>query len=179
MPLLIRQLFNAIEQLDVTQVRQLLARGVSAEAIDSEYGRPLAVWGDGLFGWWQQVADGYATTPLTEQQKITLLQPHIEIFDRLLAAGANVHLWDSDEFYGVLWDAASAACVPMVQRLLELRVNPNSIDDEGLPILSSICDLWFEREFQIEDLSATDVLPEQRMTLQLLRQYGAKTQAEL
>ena len=179
MPLSIQQLFRAIEQLDVTQVQTLLAHGISAEATDSEYGRPLAVWGDGLFAWWQQVADGYATTPLTEQQKITLLQPHIEIFDLLLAAGANVHLWDSDEFYGVLWDAASAACVPMVQRLLDLQVNPNSIDDEGLPILSSVCDLWFERDFQLSDLTAHDVLPEQRATLQLLRQYGAKTQAEL
>ncbi len=51
------------------------------------------------------------------------------------------------KYYGPLWDAASAACAPVVQRLLDEKVDPNTKDEDGLTILSSISDLLFHLRF--------------------------------
>lgn len=171
-------LFESIIAHDVERVKQALVQGASVHHIDDEHGHALSVWGDALFDWWQAVDQAYHSIPFTEQQKQQQLEPHQRIFDLLLEYGANVYLWDCDLFYGPLWDAASAACVPMVQRLLDLGVNPNTLDDEDYPILSSICYLWFEHDFEQLSTSASLRL-EQQHTLSLLRQHGAKTATEL
>src|SRR5690606_38977691 len=105
------------------------------------------------------------------------LQPYLDILHALIAADANLHLWDSEELYGPLWDAASAACVPVVKILLDHKVDPNRRDDEGLTILSSISDLFFDRDF--DQIDWADALPEERATLELLRANGAKMSKEL
>ena len=79
--------------------------------------------------------------------------------------------------YGPLWDAASSACVPAVKRLLDEKVNPNTKDGEGLTILSSISDLFFDCDFDEVDWSES--LDEEKQTLELLRSHGAKMSKEL
>ena len=171
-------LIDAIEQLDPAKVQDLLSQGLDPNFMDPEKGLPITVVCDGLFQWWEALCDASeAGKPLSEQQKQQLLQPHLEILDALIRAKANVHLWDADEFYGPLWDAASAACVPAVQRLLDEKVNPNTLDDEDLTVLSSISQLFFECDYDEIDWSQT--LPEQKQTLQLLREHGAKMTKEL
>ena len=95
----------------------------------------------------------------------------------MIQAKANLHLWDAEEFYGPLWDAASAACVPVVQRLLDEKVDPNTRDEEGLTILSSISQLFFDCDF--DEINWSESLPEERETLELLRSHGAKMSKEL
>ena len=147
-------LSQAIGQLDVDAVQALLSQGVEPNFIVPELGTPLTQICDQLFQWWEAVVHGYETEhPLEEAEKSVLLQPYQQIVDALIGAGANIHLWDIDEFFGPLWDAASAACVPVVQQLLDLGVNPNRLDDEGMTILSSISQLWFEVDFDLVEWS--------------------------
>lgn len=67
-----------------------------------------------------------AGTPLSQEEKQQALQVYLDILEALIQAKANVHLWDAEEFYGPLWDAASSACAPAVQRLLDEKVDPNT-----------------------------------------------------
>ena len=67
--------------------------------------------------------------------------------------------------------------MPVVQILLDHKVNPNSRDDEGLTILSSICDLFYDVDFDLVDWN--EALPEERATLELLRKHGALMTPEL
>ena len=110
-------------------------------------------------------------------KKQASLQVYLDILEALIAAKANLHLWDSEELYGPLWDAASAACVPVVKRLLDEHVDPNSKDDEGLTILSSISDLFFDCDY--DEIDWSQALPEEQQTLELLRRRGAKMSKEL
>ena len=171
-------LIESIEKLDAVQVKEILAQGVDPNFMDDEKGFPITVLCDGLFTWWDAICEAYeAGEPLSEQQKQQQLQVYLDILEALIAAKANLHLWDSEEFYGPLWDAASAACVPVVQRLLAENVNPNTKDDEDLPILSSISQVWFECDY--DEIDWDDALPEMKATLQLLREHGAKMAKEL
>ena len=95
----------------------------------------------------------------------------------MIQAKVNLNLWDAEELYGPLWDAASSACVPVVKRLLDEKVNPNTKDGEGLTILSSISDLFFDCDFDEVDWSES--LDEEKQTLELLRSHGAKMSKEL
>lgn len=97
--------------------------------------------------------------------------------DALISAKANFYLWDTEECYGPLWDAASAACVPAIHKLLDHKVDPNTKDEEGKTILSSISDLFFDCEFDQIDWS--QALPEEKESLELLRSRGAKMSKEL
>lgn len=171
-------LIQAIEELDIEQVKQVLATGIDPNFIDPDKGLPISVSTDGLFKWWEQVSEAYeANQPLSEQEKQQLLQVHLDILDALIQAKANVHLWDAEELYGPLWDAASSACVPAVQRLLDENVDPNTRDEDGLTILSSISDLFFDCEF--DEIDWAEALPEEKQTLELLRSRGAKMSKEL
>ena len=105
------------------------------------------------------------------------LHVYLAILDALIQAKANLHLWDAEEFYGPLWDAASSACAPVVQRLLDEKVDPNTRDEEGLTILSSISQLFFDCDF--DEIDWSESLVEERATLELLRQHGAKMSKEL
>ncbi len=90
----------------------------------------------------------------------------------------NLHLWDAEEIYGPLWMAGFCRLgVPAVQRLLDEKVDPNSKDEDGLTILSSISDLLFDCDF--DEIEWSDALPEEQQTLELLRRYGAKMSKEL
>ena len=167
----------AIQALDVEQVKTLLAQGVDPNFIDEEFGPPVTQVCDRLFGWWETVLSGYESEePLNDEQKNKLLAPYQTILQALIDAKANLHLWDAEEFFGPLWDAASAACVPVVQTLLDHKVDPNKRDDEGMTILSSICDLYFDVDYDLVELE--QALPEERETLELLRKHGALTTAE-
>ncbi|NNH76811.1 ankyrin repeat domain-containing protein [Acinetobacter sp. ANC 5380] len=169
---------QAIEELDLAQVQRLLAEGLDPNFIDPEKGPVISVWSDGLFKWWEQICEAYeAGSPLSEQEKQQNLAVHIEILEALIQAKANVHLWDAEELYGPLWDAASAACAPAVQRLLDEKVDPNSKDEEGLTILSSISDLFFDCDF--DEINWSEALAEEKQTLELLRSHGAKMSKEL
>ena len=169
---------QAIEELDLAQVQSLLADGLDPNFIDLEKGPAISVWSDGLFQWWEQICEAHETdTPLSEQEKQQNLAPHIEILDALIQAKVNLHLWDAEELYGPLWDAASSACVPAVQRLLAEKVDPNSKDEEGLTILSSISDLFFDCDF--DEINWSEALAEEKQTLELLRSHGAKMSKEL
>lgn len=170
-------LVQAIEELNLPQVQKLLADGLDPNFIDPEKGPPISVACDGLFQWWELVSEAYQAEPMTEQQKQEALQVHLEILDALIQAKANLHLWDAEELYGPLWDAASAACVSAVKRLLDEQVDPNSKDEDGLTILSSISDLFFDCEF--DEIDWSEALPEEKETLQLLRSRGAKMSKEL
>lgn len=173
-----KQLIHSIEQLDVVQVQNILTNGLDPNFMDEEKGFPVSVLCDRLFVWWENICDAYeAGQPLPEEEKQQQLQAYQDILEALIQAKANLHIWDSEEFYGVLWDATSAACVPIMQRLLQENVNPNSKDDQGLTILSSISDLWFDCDF--DEIDWNDALPEERAALQLLREHGAKMSKEL
>jgi hypothetical protein len=169
---------QAIEDLELQQVKHLLAEGLNPNFIDFEKGPAVSVWSDGLFKWWEEVCEAYeAGQAFSEQEKQERLQVHLNILEELIAAKANFHLWDAEECYGPLWDAASAACAPAVQRLLELKVDPNSKDEEGNTILSSISELFFDCDF--EQIDWNQALAEEKQTLELLRSHGAKTSKEL
>ena len=169
---------QAIEELDLAQVQSLLADGLDPNFIDLEKGPAISIWSDGLFKWWEQICEAHeAGTPLSEQEKQQNLAAHIEILDALIQAKVNLHLWDAEELYGPLWDAASSACVPAVQRLLAENVDPNSKDEEGLTILSSISDLFFDCDF--DEINWSEALAEEKQTLELLRSHGAKMTKEL
>lgn len=173
-----QQLIQSIEQRDAAQVRTLLEQGIDPNFIDAEKGPPISVLCDALFGWWEEVCEAYEQQqPLNEQQKQDSLQVYLEILEALIAAKANLHLWDSEELYGPLWDAASAACVPVVQRLLAEQVDPNTLDEQDMPILSSISYLWFECDF--DEVDWQKALVEERATLMLLREHGAKMVKEM
>lgn len=173
-----KALLANIEQLDVSEVQTLLQQGVDPNFIDEEKGPPVSVLCDALFGWWEEVCEAYeAKKPLTEEEKNQKLVAYLDILNALIDAKANLHLWDSEEFYGPLWDASSAACVPVVQRLLDEKVDPNTKDDEDHTILSSISHVWFECDF--DEIDWNDALPEMKATLQLLREQGAKMTKEL
>ncbi len=168
---------QALEDLDLAQIQRLLADGFDPNFMEPEKGPAVSVWSDGLFKWWEKICDAYeAGKPLTAEQKIQDLQPHLAILDALIQAKANFYLWDAEECYGPLWDAASAACVPAVQKLLDHKVDPNTRDEEGKTILSSISDLFFDCEFDQIDWS--QALPEEKETLELLRSRGAKMSNE-
>ncbi|WP_180084447.1 ankyrin repeat domain-containing protein [Acinetobacter sp. YH12145] len=174
-----QQLFvQALEEQDLAQVQRLLADGLNPNFIDFEKGPAVSVWSDGLFKWWEMVCEAYeAGQPLTAELKAQHLDVHMQILEALIQAKANVHLWDAEEIYGPLWDAASAACVPAVQRLLDEKVNPNMIDSDGLTILSSISELFFDCDFDAVNWS--EALEEEKQTLELLRSHGAKMTKEL
>lgn len=170
-------LVQAIEELNSTQVKSLLAEGLDPNFIDLEKGPAISVWSDGLFKWWEQICEAHeAGTPLSEQEKQDNLAVHLDILEALIQAKANLHLWDAEELYGPLWDAASSACVPAVKRLLAENVDPNSKDDEGLTILSSISDLFFDCDF--DEINWSEALDEEKQTLELLRSHGAKMTKE-
>lgn len=171
-------LVQAIQQLDLDQVQSLLAEGLDPNFIDPEQGPPVSILCDGLFSWWEKICEAYeADKAFTEEQKQQELKVYLDILDVLIQAKANLHLWDAEEFYGPLWDAASSACVPVVQRLLDEKVDPNTRDEEGLTVLSSISQLFFDCDFDEVDWSES--LVEERETLELLRKHGAKMSKEL
>ena len=169
---------QALEDLDLAQVKRLLADGFDPNFMEPEKGPAVSIWSDGLFKWWEKICDAYeAGEPLTAEQKAQDLQPHLDILDALINAKANFYLWDAEECYGPLWDAASAACVPAIDKLLDHKVDPNTKDEEGKTILSSISDLFFDCEFDLIDWS--QALPEEKESLELLRSRGAKMSKEL
>jgi len=169
---------QAIEELDLAQVQRLLAEGLDPNFIDLEKGPAISVWSDGLFHWWEQICEAYeAGSPLSEQQKQQSLAVHLEILEALIQAKVNLHLWDAEELYGPLWDAASSACVPAVKRLLDEKVDPNTKDEDGQTILSSISDLFFDCDF--DEINWSEALVEEKQTLELLRSHGAKMTKEL
>ena len=169
---------QALEALDISTVKQQLQQGVDPNFIDPEKGLPVTIVCDGLFQWWEELCEAYeAGKPFSEQEKVQKLQPHLDILDALIEAKANLHLWDAEEFYGPLWDAASAACVPAVERLLQHQVDPNTKDDDDLTILSSISHLFFECDY--DEIDWTLALPEEKQTLELLRAHGGKMTKEL
>ena len=171
-------LVQAIQQLDLAQVQSLLAEGLDPNFIDPEHGFPVSILCDGLFVWWENVCEAYeAGKPFTEAEKQQQLKVYLEILEALIQARANLHLWDAEEFYGPLWDAASSACAPVVQRLLDEKVDPNTRDEEGLTILSSISQLFFDCDF--DEIDWSESLVEERETLELLRKHGAKMSKEL
>lgn len=169
---------QALENLDLQQIKQLLAEGLDPNFIHEDKGPTISIWSDGLFVWWEAICEAYeAGEPLSEQEKQQRLNVHLDILDALIEAKINLHLWDSEEVYGPLWDAASAACVPAVKRLLEENVNPNTKDEDDLTILSSISDLFFDCDF--DEIDWNEALAEEKATLELLRQHGAKMSKEL
>ncbi|RLZ10300.1 ankyrin repeat domain-containing protein [Acinetobacter sp. 2JN-4] len=171
-------LVQAIQQLDLAQVQTLLAEGLDPNFIDPEQGPPVSVICDGLFAWWEKICEAYeANQPIAETEKQQQLKVYLDILDALIQAKANLHLWDAEEFYGPLWDAASSACAPVVKRLLDEKVDPNTRDEEGLTILSSISQLFFDCDF--DEIDWSESLAEERETLELLRNNGAKMSKEL
>ncbi|SPL68937.1 ankyrin repeat domain-containing protein [Acinetobacter stercoris] len=169
---------QAIEELNLSQVQHLLAEGLDPNFIEPEKGPAVSVWSDGLFKWWEDVCEAYeAQQPLSEQQKQQSLKVHLDILEALIQAKANLHLWDAEECYGPLWDAASSACVPAVSRLLDEKVDPNTKDEEGQTILSSISELFFDCDF--DEIDWSQALSEEKETLELLRSHGAKMSKEL
>ncbi|RKG29598.1 ankyrin repeat domain-containing protein [Acinetobacter tianfuensis] len=171
-------LVQALEELDVEQVKRLLTEGLDPNFIDFEKGPAISVWSDGLFKWWEDVCEAYESgEPLSEDQKQQRLAVHLEILELMIQAKTNLHLWDAEEVYGPLWDAASAACTPAVQRLLNEKVDPNSKDSDGLTILSSISELFFDCDF--DEINWNEALQEEKQTLELLRSNGAKMTKEL
>ena len=174
-----QQLFvQALEELNLGQVKQLLAGGLNPNFIDLEKGPVISIWSDGLFKWWEEVCEAYeAGSPLTAEEKQQRLDVHLQILEALIQAKVNLHLWDAEEVYGPLWDAASAACVPAVQRLLEEKVNPNRRGEEGLTIV-----FWFGVFFLVCDLKKKNrekQWEKKKQTLELLRSHGAKMTKEL
>ncbi|TCM68734.1 hypothetical protein EC844_104110 [Acinetobacter calcoaceticus] len=169
---------QAIEGLELQQVKRLLADGLNPNFIDLEKGPAVSVWSDGLFKWWEAICEAHEVgQEMSAETKQSSLQVHLDILDALIGAKANFHLWDAEECYGPLWDAASAACVPAVRRLLDHEVNPNTVDEEGNTILSSISELFFDCDF--DQIDWNQALPEEKETLTLLRSCGAKMTKEL
>lgn len=169
---------QSLEALDIETTQSLLQQGLDPNFIDPENGPPISIVCDGIFQWWEVVCEAYENEkPLSDTEKQTLLQPHLTLLDLLIDAKANLHLWDADEFYGPLWDAASAACVPAVERLLAQQVDPNTKDDDDLTILSSISHLFFECDY--DEIDWSQALPEEKSTLDMLREHGAKMSKEL
>ncbi len=170
---------QAITQLDLAQVLALLAQGIDPNFIvDNETGPLISLWSDGLFQWWETVSEAYESgQAMSEEAKQAALNVHLEILDALIAAKVNLHLWDAEEVYGPLWDAASAACVPAVRRLLQEKVDPNNKDEDDLTILSSISQLFFDCDF--DEIDWSEALPEEKQVLELLREHGAKMSKEL
>ncbi|WEV49041.1 ankyrin repeat domain-containing protein [Acinetobacter sp. ESL0695] len=169
---------QSLEALDIETTQSLLQQGLDPNFIDPENGPPISIVCDGIFQWWEVVCEAYENEkPLSDTEKQTLLQPHLTLLDLLIDAKANLHLWDADEFYGPLWDAASAACVPAVERLLAQQVDPNTKDDDDLTILSSISHLFFECDY--DEIDWSQALPEEKNTLDMLREHGAKMSKEL
>lgn len=169
---------EAIDHLDLEQVKRLLAEGLDPNFIDPERGPAVSVWSDGLFKWWENICEAYeAGQAIPTEQKKQNLQIHLDILEQLITAKANFYLWDAEECYGPLWDAASAACTPAVQRLLDHNVDPNTKDEEGQTILSSISALFFDTDF--DEIEWSQALPEEKETLELLRSRGAKMSKEL
>ncbi|MEB5477177.1 ankyrin repeat domain-containing protein [Acinetobacter pollinis] len=169
---------QSLEALDIETTQSLLQQGLDPNFIDPENGPPISIVCDGIFQWWEVVCEAYENEkPLSDTEKQTLLQPHLTLLDLLIDAKANLHLWDADEFYGPLWDAASAACVPAVERLLAQQVDPNTKDDDDLTILSSISHLFFECDY--DEIDWSQALPEEKNTLDMLRAHGAKMSKEL
>ncbi|KAF7276206.1 hypothetical protein GWI33_010818, partial [Rhynchophorus ferrugineus] len=159
-------------------VQAFLAQGLDPNFVDNEKGPPVSVLCDQLFTWWENICEAYQTDqPFTAQEKQQQLQVYLDILEALIAAKANLHLWDKEEFFGPLWDASSAACEPVVARLLQEGVNPNTKDDQDLTILSSISELWFDCDF--DEIDWEDALPEEKATLLLLREHGAKMTKEM
>ncbi len=171
-------LIESIQELNVLQIKSLLNQGVDPNFIDGEQGPPISVLCDRLFLWWENICTAYQEDePLSEQEKQQQLQDYLIVLDALIEAKANLHLWDSEGLYGPLWDASSAACVPVVTRLLQEGVNPNTLDDQELTILSSISQLWFDCDF--DEINWNDALDEEKATLLLLREHGAKMSKEM
>lgn len=169
---------QSLEALDIETTQSLLQQGLDPNFIDPENGPPISIVCDGIFQWWEVVCEAYENEkPLSDTEKQTLLQPHLTLLDLLIDAKANLHLWDADEFYGPLWDAASAACVPAIERLLAQQVDPNTKDDDDLTILSSISHLFFECDY--DEIDWSQALPEEKNTLDMLREHGAKMSKEL
>ncbi len=169
---------QALEDLDLEQVKRLLADGLDPNFIDPEKGPAVSVWSDGLFKWWEKICEAHeAGQELATDQKKQDLQVHLDILAALIQAKANFHLWDAEECYGPLWDAASAACAPAVQLLLDQQVDPNTKDEEGKTILTSISDLFFDVDF--DEINWLEALPEEKETLELLRSSGAKMSKEI
>jgi hypothetical protein len=171
--------FEAVQAVDVDTVRTLLAGGLDVQVLDAELGTALMVACDQLFElWWEPVVAAYEQDqPWTEAQKAEALAPHLALLELLIAAGARVDLWDGEEYFGTVWDAASAACWPVVQRLVTAGAPINLRDDEGDSTLTSLSKLWFEVDF--DQIDWLDALPEEQQVLQGLRALGAKTTAEL
>jgi hypothetical protein len=172
-------LVAAVSDLDVAEVEKLLAEGVDPNfIIDGETGPLISLWSDTVFAWWEQVCEAYeAGQALSDAQKTETLQPYMQILEALIKAKVNLHLWDSEEIYGPLWDVASAACVPAVERLLAEQVNPNTKDEDDLTILSSISQLFFDCDF--DEVNWAEALQEEKQVLELLRAHGAKMSKEL
>lgn len=169
---------HAIEALDLNGVQQLLDQGLDPNFIELDKGPAVSIWSDGLFQWWEKLCEAYEQgEAFSAEQKQQNLQIHLDILEALIQAKANFHLWDAEECYGPLWDAASAACSPAVRRLLELKVDPNTKDEEGQTILSSISQLFFDCDFDEVDWS--QALAEEQETLALLRDHGAKMTKEM
>ena len=73
-----QQLFvQALEELNLGQVKQLLADGLNPNFIDLEKGPVISIWSDGLFKWWEEVQDRTQIS-VTIFSKIDLLFPPIE-----------------------------------------------------------------------------------------------------
>ena len=172
-------LVAAISALDVQQVEQLLQQGTDPNfIIDAETGPLISLWSDTVFAWWEQVCEAYESgQPLSQDEKAQLLKPYMQILEALIQAKVNLHLWDAEEIYGPLWDVASAACVPAVERLLAEKVDPNTKDEDDLTVLSSISQLLFECDF--DEIDWSQALEEEKQVLESLRAHGAKMSKEL
>ncbi len=86
------------------------------------------------------VCEAYeAGQPLAEEQKTATFGSSYANFGSADSSESQCASYGMQKkFMAQLWDAASAACAPAVQRLLDEKVNPNIIDSDGLTILSSI-----------------------------------------
>ena len=87
---------QALEELNLAQVKQLLATGLNPNFVDFEKGPAVSVWSDGLFKWWEEICEAYeAGTPLSNEQKQERLAVHLEILEALIQAKVNLNLWDA------------------------------------------------------------------------------------
>ncbi len=58
------------------------------------------------------------------------------------------------------------------QTFIGQKVDPNTKDEDGLTILSSISDLFFDCEF--DEINWAEALAEEKQTLELLRSMAQK-----